>query len=980
VEATEYAEPPVDERTMGAGTTLRFALLVVLLLASSSAMIVSVVANVTGATDNGCMFAAGADPYAGTFQIVLATEAQPDAFAACMARGASWPPPWAVVIAWLALLIPTAMAVFFALPVWKARRGRVVPLDQVDPGGDLHHLLASVMSVTGLTREPRVVVDPTASSIGAVVFGRNSRPTVCLHGGLLARRRCDQASLQAVLLHELAHIRNGDVTVTYVTVAVWRAFLAVVLLPFAASTVVEMVGWLRSGAGPDNDPSLLTRSLLVIPFTIVLVYLARSDVLRSREIYADLAAVRWGAHPNHWVITTSIPVRGRLSKVLHSFAELWLTHPRWNLRRDALSDPSTLFGLPALPMFLTGAAATLINAQIMVAQTSYGLVGGCWEFSSSVLPAGLIAGVAGIALWRATVYAALTNRQVPAGLRVGAWLGFGMIAGEFVANRIAVFEWLPVHPEILVLVLVAGMAFACWVTQCARLWVDACRSPTSRVPMVVCLAAAGVALTSWFAWWQGEGVLLGWGTTYRVASEGQLIEQAFPGPVGQHPASIIAALYPVLTGIVDQPLIAIAVTALWVVPLLAVVIHTTNLTPRSAPGARRNPSINNDTMERPPVQLVRALFPGLFGGILCWACVVAVQAYMHTWPEAAKRPPGLFMLNLGTWLLVALIAATGVATLWGSSLVTRYRLLAALIAAETAALVGLFGMYALLLLDGCIPPLNTVRSTCAPQPVLTWMIFEYLVTPGIVLPALLAIAAAAVVAGSDTLRHRKTRAQQSESPSRGPLPCHRAIMTRLLVAILCVAATGVAVTCQAIQIRLDQPSEQQTLTGQNALPIVDDASVSPRMRANQLVAWLKNGGSDLGLRFGNDINSIGSAVKEDPASVLNGQSGAPQVRTACIDLGQFAHDAGNYFRIPETELQKQWQTILTQSGKASTDCAKALTQRNDDLFATSITELSQAAATGDSFAKQLSTEISQNLPGNNPEPRSDQQRPTTTGR
>jgi hypothetical protein len=314
------------------------------------------------------------------------------------------------------------------------------------------------------------------------------------------------------------------------------------------------------------------------------------------------------------------------------------------------------------------------------------------------------------------------------------------------------------------------------------------------------------------------------------------------------------------------------------------------------------------------------------------------------------------------------MAATGVATLWGSSLVTRYRLLAALIAAETAALVGLFGMYALLLLDGCIPPLNTVRSTCAPQPVLTWMIFEYLVTPGIVLPALLAIAAAAVVTGFYTLRRRKTRAQQSEPLPRGPLSRHRPIMTRLLVAILCVAATGVAVTCQVIQIQLDQPSEQQTLTWQQALPIVDDASVSPRMRANQLVAWLKNGGSDLGLRFGDDLNRIGSAVKEDPSGVLSGEPGASQVHTACIDLSQFTHDAGAYFRVPEPELQKLWQTLLAQSEKGGTDCAQALTKHNEYLFVTSITELSQAAATGDSFAKQLSTATSQALPEQNPEP------------
>ncbi|QIK10199.1 M48 family metalloprotease [Streptomyces sp. ID38640] len=82
--------------------------------------------------------------------------------------------------------------------------------------------------VTGLKRVPRVVVDPSAASTGAAVFGRNRRPTVCLHAGLLAGRATAPEDFEAVLLHELAHIRNGDVTLTYATIALWRTFIAAV--------------------------------------------------------------------------------------------------------------------------------------------------------------------------------------------------------------------------------------------------------------------------------------------------------------------------------------------------------------------------------------------------------------------------------------------------------------------------------------------------------------------------------------------------------------------------------------------------------------------------------------------------------------------------------------------------------------------------------------------------------------------------------
>jgi hypothetical protein len=224
---------------------------------------------------------------------------------------------------------------------------------------------------------------------------------------------------------------------------------------------------------------------------------------------------------------------------------------------------------------------------------------------------------------------------------------------------------------------------------------------------------------------------------------------------------------------------------------------------------------------------------------------------------------------------------------------------------------------------------------------------------------------AAVVTGCHTLRQRKTGTHQSEPLLRSPLADPRRIVARLLLVILCVAATGVAVTCEVIQIQLVQPPEQQTLSWQNALPVIDDASVSPRSRANQLFAWLRNGGSDLGLRFGNDLNRIASAVQEDPGGVVSGQ-GVAQVRSSCVDLGQFAHDADAYFCVPESGLQKLWQTLNVQSDKAAADCTSALSQRNGNLFGASIAELSRAGLTADLFVKQLSAITSQGLQEQSP--------------
>ncbi|MCZ1013417.1 M48 family metalloprotease [Streptomyces noursei] len=114
---------------------------------------------------------------------------------------------------------------------------------------------------------------------------------------MLARRHRDPEGFRVVLLHEFAHIRNGDVTLTHATVALWRVFLTLVTPPFLVDLAMYLVYGVRLGSPVFVGPS---RNFLQRAFLVVLVYLARSDVLRSREVHADRAAVRWGADLRGW--------------------------------------------------------------------------------------------------------------------------------------------------------------------------------------------------------------------------------------------------------------------------------------------------------------------------------------------------------------------------------------------------------------------------------------------------------------------------------------------------------------------------------------------------------------------------------------------------------------------------------------------------------------------------------------------------------
>lgn len=926
---------------VAAGTTLRFALLIALLVVASSSMMDSALWVFSDSSGNGCSLAAGVDSSRSSdLTATAAVLDQADAFEACVARYSSVSGWWS--LAWPAALLVAAAVLFLGLPAWKARRGRVVPLAAVDQDGEILRALEGLAAAAGLARMPRVVVDPGTASTGAVVFGRSRRPTMCLHGGLLARRTTDPDGFRAVLLHELAHIRNGDVTITYITVALWRVFVGMVLLPYLAIEMTIFVNAMRSPFFVGELP-MLARGLLLTVVLVGLVHLARADVLRSREVYADLAAVRWGAAPRAWAVTAAPdPVGGRLRRIGGRFVELWRTHPRWDLRRDALADPAALFGVRALPMFLTGVAASLLTFQASDILGARGLTD-AWALQAMALVAAvLVTGSVGVVLWRAVTHAVLTARAVPSGVRAGLWLGVGLAASNLVMSDLSLLQWLPTRPAILLLVVLVGVVFAWWTAQCAQLWAGLGQGRTTRLVMALTLTAAGLVLSSWFAWWRLNGVLFAYEWPFDSAGLRQLLEQGqTPGDIAEHGAalSVIATVGSLLNTLPTRPLELLAFAALWVVPLLAWTVRPTVATPAPASGAPAGAVDDAQAAGEALPPLRRALLPGLLTGAVCWVAVAAVMAYLHGW----QPPPGqrglLHVWIYLAWVLVAFVAAALAAAVVASVSARRHRLIMALIAAQTATVVGAAGLMLLASLDGCLGPLDTIRATCHRGPAdALWQEIPFVLTAGPVLAVIVAVVAAGVSAVRAAWRSTERRA--ADAPSRVPRRGGLAIR-RIGVGVLCAATLGV------VALEVAHPAPERS-TGFDArasqrLSAAEPQVVSAEIKARQVSAWMQYGGTDLLKRF---LAEAGGFAKYLAAPELDA-SGKPKldssvVRSHCLNLNGIVPDARAYFRIPDAEAQSLWRTFISQLEQSVQDCERAVDEDNGQLLLLAVQKLDAA--------------------------------------
>ncbi|HVL49211.1 MAG TPA: zinc metalloprotease HtpX [Candidatus Thermoplasmatota archaeon] len=150
----------------------------------------------------------------------------------------------------------------------------------------LHGIVRSLSQKSGLPM-PRVAIIPTDQP-NAFATGRNPQnAVVAATAGLL--KMMDDDAVEAVMAHEMAHVRNRDVLVMSAAATVAGA------ITFAARAFFwsALFGGSRDGEGGGNIFGMILLAILA-PLAAIMVQLAIS---RSREFMADRGAAEITGRP-----------------------------------------------------------------------------------------------------------------------------------------------------------------------------------------------------------------------------------------------------------------------------------------------------------------------------------------------------------------------------------------------------------------------------------------------------------------------------------------------------------------------------------------------------------------------------------------------------------------------------------------------------------------------------------------------------------
>lgn len=398
---------------------------------------------------------------------------------ACRAGAERMEGLWALL--GIGVLCVLAAAIYWIQPWWYQRRMRLTPLTSEEAPALVERLeqlreRAGIGPVTWLAQ-------PFKFQLSAFAFGRFRRRFVAISGGAVVMWNRQPPVFDAVVLHELSHIRNRDIDQAYLAVAIWRAFVVAALVPMAALLIFSRQ--------LDSPPALLWRVVVLA----LLVYLLRNSILRAREFDADARVAQLDPGTGLGQVLAGMPPR-RGWRVWH----LGWVHPSGQERAAALLDPAPLYrcgfwdGLAIGLVAATGAEASQSLVYLLLTANPIG----------GLLPGAVFALFSGaaltIAMWRMRFRQGGTASAWAVGLGLGLGIALGpVITLETAFNTGVAPDTLQLGPYVVLLVWVALVTFLfvsvpAWIGHWADAWQQREQHVPARGGMVVAAIGAWIVL------------------------------------------------------------------------------------------------------------------------------------------------------------------------------------------------------------------------------------------------------------------------------------------------------------------------------------------------------------------------------------------------------------------------------------------------------------------------------------------------------
>lgn len=225
----------------------------------------------------------------------------------------------------------------------------------------LWNLLENLCVSRGITMPRLKVMDSPA--LNAFASGLNEKQySITVTTGLL--ERLDDTEIEAVLAHELTHIRNGDVRMMVIAVIIAGVigFFGEMFFRIFFQSNWRLGGSRSSSSSSDNDRKGSGGAFVAILLAVALVAIAwllsvviRFALSRSREFLADAGSVELTKNPDAMIMALrKIENRGELEGATSAVMELCVDNPREGFVDLFATHPSIDSRVKALIEFAGG--------------------------------------------------------------------------------------------------------------------------------------------------------------------------------------------------------------------------------------------------------------------------------------------------------------------------------------------------------------------------------------------------------------------------------------------------------------------------------------------------------------------------------------------------------------------------------------------------------------------------------------------------